>query len=132
MPAYVEYEDKLKEAGVDSVIIYCVNDPAVMMAWAKDQGLENWEITNGDGFVSFVSDPKSDLTKACGMTMSHPGPLSVGLFERSKRFAFYAEKGTVKYVKVSEYEGDPAGDDYPEETLPAKMIEGIKAIHIVE
>ena len=75
-------EDKLKEAGVDSVIIYCVNDPAVMMAWAKDQGIENWEITESDGFVSFVSDPKSDLTSACGMTMTNPGPLSVGLFQR--------------------------------------------------
>lgn len=126
MPAYVEYEDKLKEAGVDSVIIYCVNDPAVMMAWAKDQGIENWEITESDGFVSFVSDPKSDLTTACGMTMTHPGPLSVGLFERCKRFAFYAEKGTVKVVNVSEYEGDPAGDDYPELTLPASVIEAIK------
>jgi len=103
-----------------------VNDPAVMMAWAKDQKVENWEITNSDGFVSFVSDPKSDLTKACGMTMSHAGPQSVGLFERSKRFAFYAEKGEVKVVSVSEYENDPAGDDYPEATLPHSMIDAIK------
>ena len=30
-----QYEVKLKEAGVDAVVIYCVNDPAVMMAWGK-------------------------------------------------------------------------------------------------
>ena len=93
---------------------------------AKDQGIENWEITNDDGFVSFVADPRSNLTSACGMEMTHPGPLSVGLFARCKRYAFYAEKGTVKVVNVSEYEGDPAGDDYPELTLPASMIEAIK------
>jgi len=103
-----------------------VNDPAVMMAWAKDQGVENWEITNNDGFVSFVSDPTSDFTGACGMEMTHEGPVGKGLLKRCKRFAFVATNGVVKLVNVSEYEGDPAGDDYPDFTLPPAMIEAIK------
>ena len=44
---------------------------------------------------------------------------------RCKRWAFYAEKDEVKMVNVSQYEGDPAGDGYPEITLPATMIKAI-------
>jgi len=126
VPSYLEYQDKLKEAGIDGVIIYCVNDPAVMAAWAKDQGVVNSEITNDDGFVSFVSDPTSDFTAACGMEMTHPGPVGKGLLKRSKRFALYVVDGVVKAVNVAEYEGDPAGDDYPEMTLPPAMLEAIQ------
>lgn len=126
MPSYLEFQDKLKEAGIDGVIVYCVNDPAVMMAWAKDQGVANWEVTDDEGFVSFVSDPTSDFTSACGMEMTHEGPTGKGLFKRCKRFAMYVVDGVVKAVNVSEYEGDPAGDDYPEMTLPPAMIEAIK------
>jgi len=126
VPSYLEYQDKLKEVGVDKVIIYCVNDPAVMAAWAKDQGVENWEITNDSGFVSFVSDPTSDFTLACGLEMTHPGPTGKGLLKRCKRFAMYVVDGEVKVITVSEYEDDPAGDDYPEMTLPPAMIEAIK------
>lgn len=125
MPAYVEYEDKLKEVGVDKVFVYCVNDPAVMMAWAKDQGVEIYG-DSSEGFVTFLSDADGSFTDACAMEMVHPGPLGVGIIGRCKRWAFYAEKGDVKVVNVSEYEGDPAGDDYPEITLPAAMVEAIK------
>jgi len=127
VPSYLESQDKLKEVGIDGVIIYCVNDPAVMTAWAKDQGVENWEVTNDDGFVSFVSDCRSQFTSACGMEMTHPGPASVGIFKRCKRWAMYVVDGIVKAVNVSEYEGDPAGDNNPELTLPAAMIEAIKS-----
>ena len=41
MPAYIEYQDKLNEAGIENVLIYCVNNPAVTRAWAKDQGVEH-------------------------------------------------------------------------------------------
>jgi len=33
----MEQQDALRAAGVDAVIVYCVNDAAVMQAWAKDQ-----------------------------------------------------------------------------------------------
>lgn len=127
MPSYLEYSDKLKEAGIDGVIIYCVNDPAVMMAWANDQGVEGWELTDDSGYVSFLSDTTGEWTRAMGMEMTHPGPLGVGIIGRCKRFAFHAVDGVVKAINVSEYEGDPAGDDYPEMTLPAAMLQAIKA-----
>ena len=53
------------------------------------------------------------------MEMVHPGPLGVGIM------VFYAEKGEVKLVNVSGYEGDPAGDGYLEITLPATMMKAI-------
>jgi len=126
VPSYLENQDKLKAAGIDGVIIYCVNDPAVMMAWAKDQGIENWEVTDDKGFVSFVSDPRSQFTSACGMEMTHAGPTGKGLLQRCKRFAMYVVDGVVKAVNVAEYEGDPAGDDNPEITLAPAMIEAVK------
>ena len=49
----------------------------------------------------------------------------VGIMEWCKRWAFYAVKGEVKVVNVSEYEGDPTGDGYPEITLSATMIKAI-------
>lgn len=126
MPSYLEYQDKLKEAGIDNVLIYCVNDPAVMGAWAKDQGVEHWELTNDEGFVSFFADASSAFTNACGMEMTHEGPTGKGLLKRCKRFAMYVVDGVVRAVNVSEYEGDPAGDDYPELTLAPAMIKAIQ------
>ena len=80
---------------------------------------------SSEGFVSFLSDADGSFTDACAMEMVRPGPLGVGIMEWCKRWAFYAVKGEVKVVNVSEYEGDPTGDGYPEITLPATMIKAI-------
>lgn len=40
VPEYLEKQDDLKKAGVDEVIVYCVNDGAVMTAWEESQGLK--------------------------------------------------------------------------------------------
>ena len=37
IPNYLEHQDALRKKGIKNVIVYCVNDPAVMQAWAKDQ-----------------------------------------------------------------------------------------------
>jgi peroxiredoxin len=37
IPNYLEHQDALREAGIHTVIVYCVNDAAVMQAWGKDQ-----------------------------------------------------------------------------------------------
>jgi len=126
VPSYLENQDKLKEAGIDNVLIYCVNDPAVMGAWAKDQGVENWELTDDEGFVSFFADASSAFTDACGMELTHAGPTGKGLLKRCKRFAMYIVDGVVQAINVSEYEGDPAGDDNPEITLAPAMIKAIQ------
>lgn len=40
VPEYLEKQDALKAAGVDAVIVFCVNDGAVMHGWEIDQGIK--------------------------------------------------------------------------------------------
>jgi len=108
--------------GIDEVIIYCVNDGAVMDAWAKDQSVDK------QSYVNLMGDPSGLFTKYLSMEMVHPGPYSVGIIGRCKRFAMYLEDGVVKLIKVSERPDDPAGDDDPTETLAPQMIKAISAL----
>lgn len=118
VPGYLENQEALKEAGIDEVIVYCVNDPAVMQAWGEDQGIKG-------SMVSFVADPAATLTKALDMEMTHPGPPSVGIIGRCKRFALHAVDGEIKTVAVSEGPDDPAGDSDPSSSLAEGMLEAI-------
>lgn len=104
-------------------MIYCVNDGAVMDAWASDQGVP----TNlSDGIVHLFADPYGKVTDAFGMRLDHPGPYSVGLVQRCKRFALYVVDGVVQIVRIAEGVNDPAGDDYPDVTLAESMIVAIQ------
>lgn len=117
---YLENEDALIKLGIDEVIIYSVNDGAVMKAWAVDQDIPK------KGIITLMGDPLSELTTEWDMILDHPGPKSVGLINRCKRHAVYLENGEVKIVRVAEKEDDPAGDDFPEVTLAEEMISAIK------
>ena len=79
---------------MDEVIIFCVNDGAVMKAWSDDQ-----EVDKARGFVTMMGDPTAELTRQLDMVLDHPGPMGKGLINRSKRFAIYAENGVVKALK---------------------------------
>jgi len=105
------------------VIIYCVNDGAVMKAWAKDQGV------GANGLTTMMGDPTSSLTKALGLELDHPGPKGVGLHGRCKRFAIYAEDGVVKNIQISEKADDPAGDAFPETSCAPNMLAQIKKLN---
>eukprot|EP00418_Pyrodinium_bahamense_P063390 CAMPEP_0179090998 /NCGR_PEP_ID=MMETSP0796-20121207/41546_1 /TAXON_ID=73915 /ORGANISM="Pyrodinium bahamense, Strain pbaha01" /LENGTH=51 /DNA_ID=CAMNT_0020788581 /DNA_START=34 /DNA_END=185 /DNA_ORIENTATION=+ len=48
-------EAELKAKGVSDVLVYCVNDGAVMTAWAADQGIEG-------SMITFLGDTRSELT----------------------------------------------------------------------
>merc|ERR1711908_51909 len=109
--------------GIDEVIVYCVNDGAVMSAWAKDQGLE------GNKFITMMCDPAATLTKALGVELTAAGPAAKGIIGRCKRFAMYVEDGTVKFFKISEAPDDPAGDDDPSATLAPAVIKAIKQLN---
>jgi len=113
VPEYLKNQDKLKEKGVDEVIVYCVNDGAVMKAWAKDQGVE-------DSMITFMADTRCEFTRRVGMTISHPGPKSALGNVRCKRFVLVVEDSVVKHVEVSEAEGDPAGDNEPSGPVTAR------------
>jgi len=75
VPNYIENQDALRSLGIEEVLVYCVNDSAVMLAWAKNQKI-------GLSMVKFYGDPAADLTKALEMEMTHPGPPSVGKSRR--------------------------------------------------
>lgn len=90
-----------------------------MQAWAADQGIAK-------SYVTFLSDPAATLTKALGMEMTHPGPPSVGIIGRCKRFAIHAIDGEIKTVKISEGPDDPAGDSDPSATLAPGFLVAIK------
>ena len=78
------------------MIIFCVNDGAVMEAWAKDQEVDDSKL------VTLMGDPTGEVTSALGMELSHPGPEGKGLVGRCKRFAAYLVNGVVKVVRVAD------------------------------
>lgn len=94
-----------------------------MQAWAEDQ-----KLSDSKGFITMMGDPSSAVTEALDMVLDHPGPMSVLGYKRCKRFALYLEDGVVKIVRTAANAADPAGDDYPEETLAPAMITAIKAL----
>jgi len=100
------------------VLVYCVNDGAVMKAWAKDQGVDG-------SIITFLGDPRSELTKELGLTLDHPGPMSVLGNPRCKRFSMLIDDGVIKTINVAASEDDPAGDDNPTVSLVDKMLEDL-------
>jgi len=102
----------LKEAGIDKVFVFCVNDGAVMTAWKKDQGVD-------DPLIEFVADTQAALTTALNLVITHPGPNGVlgAHTKRCKRSATFVCDGIVKACIIAEKPDDPAGDAFPEVTL---------------
>ena len=88
LPGYVEHFDAFRARGVE---VYCisVNDPFVMQAWGKSQG-----VCSG---LHMLADGNADLTRALGLEMDASG---YGMGLRSKRYALYAEDGVVKALWV--------------------------------
>jgi len=126
VPSYLELQDALYEkAGIDEILIYCVNDGAVMSAWAESMGVDHSLAHDTLGRITLLGDPHGQLTRKLDMELTHKGPASVGIVGRCKRFALYAVNGTVRYVAVSEAEDDPAGDERPVATLAPSMLEAI-------
>lgn len=104
------------------MLIYCVNDGAVMDGWAKDQGIEG-------SMITFMGDPSRAVTDALGMVLDHPGPMGVLGYKRCKRFAMFIEDGEIKAWKVSEGPDDPAGDEDPSATTVDAMIAAVDEIY---
>jgi len=100
------------------VLVYCVNDGAVMLGWAKDQGVEGT-------IVSLLGDPRSEVTRALGVVLDHPGPMSVLGNYRCKRFSMLIDDGIIKTINVAHSESDPAGDADPSCSLVEKMLEDL-------
>merc|ERR1712226_1745765 len=110
-----------KAANVDTVIVYCVNDGAVMKAWAKEQNVEGT-------MVRFLADPTSEVTNAFGLVLDHDGVMGVLGNKRCQRFSMLIDNGNVKSLNVSASAEDPAGDADPSASLAEKMVEDVQKI----
>lgn len=77
--------------------MYCVNDGAVMQAWAKDQGVEG-------SMITFLADTRSELTKALDLVLDAPPAMEVLGNPRCKRFALVVEDGVITGMAVAEGE----------------------------
>lgn len=95
VPSFIRTKADFETKGVDAVICVSVNDPFVMDAWGESTGATQ-------AGIQMVGDAASAFTKAIGMDFSAP---PVGLIDRSKRFALYAEDGVVKVVHIEENPG---------------------------
>lgn len=88
LPGYVQNIGEFTKRGIE-VACVSVNDPFVMGAWAKNQDVPEQ--------VHMLADGNGAFTKALGLELDAT-PFGMGL--RAKRFALYAEDGTVKQLHV--------------------------------
>jgi cytochrome c peroxidase len=95
VPSFMRTKPGFDAKGVDEVICLSVNDVFVMAAWGQSTGAT-------EAGVSMVGDAAAEFTKAIGMEFS---AAPVGLIDRSKRYAMYAEDGTVKVLHAEENPG---------------------------
>lgn len=117
----------LKGLGITDVFVVCINDGAVMRAWAVDQGVG----ADGEGsMITMFGDPHGRLIDSLGLRMDAEDPKEKFGVGRAKRFSAYFEDGVLKILNIAEADGDPAGDDAPENALVEKMIEDLKKIEV--
>lgn len=88
LPGFVVNADKIKAAGVDSIVCVAVNDAFVMDAWGKSQNAEE---------IIMAADGGADYTKALGLELDLA---AVGFGIRSKRYAMIVDNGVVSYLGV--------------------------------
>lgn len=102
LPGYVVNADKIKAAGVDTIVCMAVNDAFVMGAWGEAQNAEE---------LLMLADGNGELTAALDLEMDGSG---FGLGSRSQRFAMVVEDGTVSHLNV---ETGPGVDVSSAETI---------------
>jgi peroxiredoxin len=89
LPGFVQNADAFKEHGVDVIVCMAVNDPFVMGAWAKEQGV--------DGKIVMLADGSAALTKAMGLELDL---VARGLGVRSQRFAMVIDDMKVTHLAI--------------------------------
>lgn len=96
VPSFIRTKEAFAAKGVDEVICVSVNDPFVMGAWGESTGA-------AAAGIHMLGDPQSEFTKLIGLDFSAP---PVGLIDRSKRYALYAEDGVVKVLNEEASPGE--------------------------
>ncbi|MDA7428289.1 peroxiredoxin [Primorskyibacter aestuariivivens] len=95
VPSFMRTKPEFDARGVDEIICLSVNDPWVMHSWGEATGGSNAGLT-------FLADAGAEFTKAIGADFTAP---VVGFYDRSIRYALYAEDGVVKTVQLEEGHG---------------------------
>ncbi|XP_022899820.1 peroxiredoxin-5, mitochondrial [Onthophagus taurus] len=88
LPGYVAQADSLKTKGIDEIVCVSVNDPFVMSAWGKEQGVGQK--------IRMLADPQGTFTKTIELNTD----LAVLGGLRSKRYSMVVEDGVVKSLQV--------------------------------
>lgn len=88
LPGFVQKADDLKKQGVSDIVCVSVNDPFVMAAWGKDQGVGSK--------IRMLADPQGTFTKA--MELETELAVLGGL--RSKRYSMVVDNGKVVSLQV--------------------------------
>jgi peroxiredoxin len=91
LPGFVQGAGDLRAKGVDRVACISVNDPWVMEAWGKDQGV-------GDDIL-MLADGSAEFTKAVGLDKDLG---FIGLGVRSARYAMVLHDGVVQSLEVDD------------------------------
>ena len=89
LPGYVQQGEAFAAKGVDTLVCMAVNDPFVLAAWGKEQGVE--------GKVVMLADGSAALTKAMGLELDLTAR---GLGMRSQRFAMVVVDRKVTHLAV--------------------------------
>jgi peroxiredoxin len=89
LPGFVDFADKLKAKGVDTIACTAVNDVFVMNAWGKSGGV-------GDKIL-MLADGNGEYAKALGLELNATG---FGMGMRGQRFAIIAKDGVATHVNI--------------------------------
>ena len=98
--------DRIKAAGVDTIVCMALNDAFVMGAWADAHNAEE---------ILMLADGNGELTAALGLELDASG---FGLGTRSQRYAMIVDNGVISVLNV-----EPAGgiDVSAAETIMAAL-----------
>ena len=89
LPGYADNHEKYKSKGIDYIVCISVNDPFVMDAWGKSQGVGDRIIMMADPFLEFTKSIGADVDKSAR-----------GLGIRSNRYTMLIDD--LKVVKLRE------------------------------
>src|ERR1041385_7157514 len=94
LPGFLTTPHKIKQKGVDEIVVTGVNDVFVMDAWKKNTGAE--------GKIEFLADGSANFAKALGLSVDLG---ERGLGTRSQRYSMVVEDGVVKALNVEDAPG---------------------------
>ena len=89
LPGFLEASADIRAGGADEIACVAVNDPFVLKAWAREQGV--------GGRITMLSDGSGAFARALGLELDLS---SRGFGVRSRRYAMIVRDGVVAYLGV--------------------------------